>query len=56
MLGERNCPICGNEGTRIVQSTEGKFPTFWLCEEDFPLKARLVKERTPVTARQKGWG
>ncbi len=45
MTSERNCVWCGEPGTRIIQSEESAFATFWLCEEDYPKREELKKLR-----------
>ena len=45
MIGERDCVWCGKPGTRIIQSAESTFATFWLCEDDDPKRDELKKLR-----------
>jgi len=45
MIGERDCVWCGKPATRIIQSEESTFATFWLCEDDYPKRDELKKLR-----------
>jgi hypothetical protein len=56
MIGERICPVCGQEGTRIIQDIHRRFETFWLCEGDFPRRSALIEERLKLSEKSKsGW-